>query len=56
VSDQPEAPADPVTAEDGTYSAVVDEYRGLRRNGAGPLKAAILTAAYGVAITKAGEA
>jgi hypothetical protein len=56
VSDQPEAPADPVATEDGIYSAVVDEYRGLRRNGATILEAAILTAAYRVAITKAGEA
>lgn len=53
---QPGAPADPVTTEDSMYAAVVDEYRGLRRNGAAILEAAILTAAYRVAITKAGEA
>ncbi len=56
MSDQPQPPADPVSAEDTTYAAVVDEYRGLRRNGAKVLEAAILTAAYRVAITKAGEA
>ncbi len=56
MSDQPQASADPVATEDGMYAAVVDEYRGLRRNGAAILEAAILTAAYRVAITKAGEA
>ena len=56
MSDQPEAPIDPIATEDGMYAAVVDEYRGLRRNGATILEAAILTAAYRVAITKAGEA
>ena len=55
MSDQPEAPPDPVATEDIMYAAVVDEYRGLRRNGAGVLEAAILTAAYRVAIAKIGE-
>lgn len=49
-------PADPVAAEDSLYAAIVSEYRGLRRNGAGIIEAAVLTAAQRIMIALAGEA
>lgn len=56
VSGQPAPPADPVTAEDGYYAAVVDEFRGLRRAGAGIADAALLTAAYRLMVTRVNAA
>ena len=55
MTDQPEAPADPVSAEDNTYAAIVSEFRGLRRAGAGWVEAALLTAAHVVVINAANE-
>ena len=55
MSDQPEAPADPVTAEDGLYVTVVSEYRGLRRAGAGLIEAAVLTMAHLTIVNAANE-
>lgn len=50
MSDNPEAPADPVAAEDGSYAAIVSDIRGLRRNGAMFLEAVAHTAFYRVAL------
>ncbi len=55
VTDQPAPPADPVSAEDSTYAAIVSEFRGLRRAGAGWVEAALLTAAHLVIIGAANE-
>lgn len=48
-------PADPVAAEDGAYIAIVSEYHALRRAGASLVAAAVMTSAYRVLLTKAGE-
>ena len=44
----PEAPEPqaPFTPEDGLYAAIVSEYLGLQRAGAGVLDAALITAAH----------
>lgn len=47
--------ADPVTAEDEMYTAIVSDYQGLRRAGASAA-AALLTAGYRVLLGKANEA
>ena len=39
-----EAPADPVTAEDGIYATLGSIYAGLRRNGTGVIGSAAITA------------
>ncbi|HEV2452535.1 MAG TPA: hypothetical protein VGS62_11495 [Streptosporangiaceae bacterium] len=44
MSDQPPAPADPVTAEDGLYATLGAVYAGLRRNGTGIIGSAAITA------------
>ena len=46
MADQPETPADPVTAEDGLYASIVGMNRGLRRNGGGWFESMGLTAFY----------
>lgn len=46
MSDNPGAPADPVIAEDALYVAIVNEFRGLRRAGAGWIEAALLVGAH----------
>ena len=51
-----EAPADPVSTEDTLYRAVVDEYLGLRRAGAGIVAAAAISAAHLMYVQKANEA
>ena len=51
-----EQAADPVTSEDEFYAAIVSEYAGLRRAGAGLVAAAVLTSAHMVMIQKAAEA
>jgi hypothetical protein len=51
-----EAPADPVAAEETLYRAVVDEYTGLRRAGAGIVAAAAISAAHLMFVQKANEA
>ena len=55
----PEPPVAPFTPEDGLYQAIVSEYVGLQRAGAGTLDAALITAAHlvylGVANTTAQE-
>jgi hypothetical protein len=51
-----ETPADPVTTEDGLYTAIVDEYQGLRRAGAGIVAAAAISAAHLMYVQKSGEA
>jgi hypothetical protein len=57
VSDQiPDAPPDPVASEDGLYVAIVDEYQGLRRAGAGIFAAAAITGAHLAYALKANEA
>lgn len=43
---EPEAQADAITAEDALYVAIVSEFRGLRRAGAGWIEAALLTGAH----------
>ena len=53
MSDQP---PDPIATEDGLYAAVVDEYRGLRRAGAGIIAAAAISAAHLTYVQKANEA
>ena len=52
MDDEETAPAEPVsqpvapyTPEDGAYQAIVSQYLGLRRHGADPLGAALITAA-----------
>jgi hypothetical protein len=45
-------PADPVTAEDTVYAAIVSEYIGLRRSGASVIAAALLTSAYRVLLSQ----
>lgn len=55
MSDQPEAPADPVAAEDTLYVTVVSEFRGIRRAGAGLVEAAVLTMAHLTIVNAAGE-
>jgi hypothetical protein len=52
----PEPAADPMASEDEFYAAIVSEYRGLRRAGAGVIEAASLAAAHLVFLTKANEA
>jgi hypothetical protein len=47
--------SEPFKAEDGAYIAIVDEYRGLRRAGAGMVDAALLTSALRVLMMKAKE-
>ena len=42
----PEPPVAPFTPEDGLYQAIVSEYVGLQRAGAGTLDAALITAAH----------
>ena len=42
----PEPHAAPFTPEDGLYQAIVSEYLGLQRAGAGTLDAALITAAH----------
>jgi hypothetical protein len=44
--DPPEPPVAPFTPEDGLYQAIVSEYVGLQRAGAGILDAALITAAH----------
>ena len=48
MDDEPEAtpPAPPFTVEDGAYQVIVNEYLGLRRAGANPVDAALITAAH----------
>ena len=47
VPDEPApVPHAPFTPEDGAYAAIVSEYAGLQRAGAGPLDAALITAAH----------
>jgi hypothetical protein len=48
-----EQPANPVTAEDEGYAAIVSEIRGLRRAGASLIEACAETAFYRVAVTQA---
>ena len=55
MSENPEAPADPVAAEHGAYVAIVNEFRGLRHAGAGLIEAALLTAAHLTIINAANE-
>jgi hypothetical protein len=50
-----EAPTDPVTAEDTLYRAVVDEYTGLRRAGAGIVAAAAISAAHLMFVQRAND-
>ena len=50
-----EQPANPVAAEENLYRAVVDEYTGLRRAGAGIIAAAAISAAHLMFVQKAGE-
>ena len=47
-ADAPEVPEPhaPFTPEDGLYQAIVSEYLGLQRAGAGTLDAALITAAH----------
>lgn len=56
MSDQPAAPADPVSAEDSYYQAIVSEYVALRKAGAPFLAAAAITAGHMTFISKANEA
>jgi hypothetical protein len=49
-------PADPVASEDSLYVAVVSEYQGLRRAGAGIIAAAAISAAHLMWVQKANEA
>jgi hypothetical protein len=56
VSDQPPESPDPVATEDGLYLAVVSEYQGLRRAGAGIVAAAAISAAHLMYVQKANEA
>ena len=58
MDDEPEVtpPAPPFTAEDVGYQAIVNEYMGLRRGGADPFSAALITAAHLVVIAAAGAA
>ena len=58
MDDEPEVtpPAPPVNAEDAGYQAIVNEYMGLRRGGADPFSAALITAAHLVVIAAAGAA
>ena len=55
MSETPEAPADPVTAEDVLYAAIVSEFRGLRRAGAGWIEAALLVGAHLTIVNAANE-
>lgn len=55
MSDNPEAPADPVAAEHSAYVAIVNEFRGLRHAGAGLIEAALLTAAHLMLVNAASE-
>lgn len=41
-AEAPADPADPVSSEDAVYIAMVNEYKGLRRAGAGVLAAAAM--------------
>lgn len=50
MSDSPEAPTDPVAAEDSSYAAIVSDIRGLRRAGATFCEAVAQTAFYRVAL------
>ena len=43
---EPEPPAAPFTPEDTGYQAIVSEFVGLQRAGAGPVGAALITAAH----------
>ena len=54
--DTPPTPAAPFTVEDGAYQAIVNEYMGLRRGGADPYSAALITAAHLVIMGAAGTA
>lgn len=56
MSETPTPPADPVAVEDTLYRAVVDEYAGLRRAGAGIVAAAAIAAAHLTYVQKANEA
>ena len=58
MDDEPEVtpPAPPFNAEDVGYQAIVNEYMGLRRGGADPCSAALITAAHLVVIAAAGAA
>ncbi len=53
--DVPDPPAAPFTPEDGLYQAIVSEYLGLQRAGAGTLDAALITAAHLVYLGLAGS-
>lgn len=55
MSDQPGAPADAVSAEDTLYAAMVSEFRGLRRAGAGWIEAALLTMTHLTVINTVNE-
>jgi hypothetical protein len=46
MSEQPEAPADPVANEDELYISMAGECKGFRRAGASVLEAAALTVAW----------
>jgi hypothetical protein len=52
----PEPAADPIADEDSLYVAVVSEYQGLRRAGAGIIAAAAISAAHLTFAEKAGQA
>ena len=58
MDDEPEVtpPAPPFTSEDVGYQAIVNEYLGLRRGGADPFSAALITAAHLVVNSAAGAA
>ena len=55
MSENPEAPADPVTAEDTLYAGVISEFRGLRRNGGGWIESALLTMTHLTVINTVNE-
>ena len=55
MSDQPEAPADPVTSEDHGYATSVSEFEAYRRAGAGLYGAAVLTWAKHLLAGASGE-
>ena len=59
MNDEPEVtppPGAPFTPEDAGYQVIVNEYMGLRRAGADPFSAALITAAHLVVIGAASTA
>lgn len=53
---EPATQADPVSAEDSLYEAIVSEYRGLRRAGAPMVAAAAIAGAHLMYVLNANEA